>query len=102
MAPPPAECVSDLQQLMDQVTSNYENMSMAADSQSKVVKEVLQAFIKLIEGMVKMKVEEEADKMEKVVDGKIAAAISKAPVQAQWLVLSSFLKDWANSFGLNV
>ena len=92
MSPPPAECVSDIEQLVDQVTSNYEKMSMATDSQSKVVKDVLQAFIKLIEGMVKKMVEEEADKMEKIVDGKIAAAISKAPVQAQWLVLSSFLK----------
>jgi nitrate/nitrite-specific signal transduction histidine kinase len=93
MAPPPAECVRDMQQLMDQIASNFEKMSMAADSQSKVAKDVLPAFVKLIEGMVKMMVEEEADKMEKVVDGKIAAAISKAPMQVQWLVLSSFLKD---------
>jgi len=71
----------EMQKVMDQFAINYGNMAAEFTGVSKACKEFMPMFAKMIEAVV----EEQANKMEKIVDAKIAEAIScMTPVRANW------------------
>lgn len=86
MEQPSANC--EMQKAMDQFVMHYGNMAAEFTGVSQTCKELVPMFAKMIEAVV----EEQANRMEKIVDAKIAEAIScMTPVQANWLVVPVLL-----------
>jgi hypothetical protein len=81
-----------VQKLMDQVSMSYEIMKAECTNLSKVSQDLMPALARMIESVVATMVEEQVNKMEKIVDAKIAEAVScMTPVQANWLVVPVLL-----------